>query len=339
MKDIKNLSFKPVLIILFSILTLFAQFCSIPAMAQDQPKQEKLSDDSYIIGVTDRLSISFWQQPDLNRDIRVSETGMISLPVIGEIKAVGLTTAELSKKIIQQMSIYNTPVSQATVVVTEFNSRSVVVSGQVLNSGTYRYEKIPDIWKVILDAGGPTGEADLSRVSIIRKEGEKSNVINVDLYSIIRSGDLTKAPQLQAGDLVNIPISTYGTNMSLGGEQKFEGRNIVFIFGQVTEQGPRNLDEGMDVLDAIAVAHGFTLEADLKNVRVIMKDKKYSTIVKLDLDRYIKTGSPPRMMLHPEDTIIVPARRSGLWDRTIAAIGGIAPILGAIGTAVILIRQ
>jgi len=54
---------------------------------------------------------------------------MISLPVIGEIKAAGQTPNDLSKKIIQQMSIYNTPVSQATVYVVEFNSRSVVVSG------------------------------------------------------------------------------------------------------------------------------------------------------------------------------------------------------------------
>ena len=303
------------------------------AKAQDQDK-----DSLYVIGNSDQLSITFWQQPELNRDVRVSENGMISLPVIGEIKAAGMTTTELSKRIIQQMSIYNTPVSQATVNVTAFNSHSVVVAGQVLTPGTYRYEKIPDIWQVILDAGGPATAADLSRVTIIRKSGEKSNVIDVDLYNIIKSGDLTKAPKLTAGDLVNVPTSNFGTPLTLSAEPAFQGRNIFFIFGQVTEQGPRNIEEGMDVLDAIAVARGLTAEADLKNVRVVVKDNKLSSVIRVDLDKYTKNGGP-RLTLHPEDTIIVPARRTDVFSSAISVLGSIVPILGGIGTFVLLTQQ
>jgi polysaccharide biosynthesis/export protein len=305
----------------------------------DQTKSNENEEELYIIGNTDKVSITFWQQPDLNREIRVNENGMISLPVIGEIKAAGLTTAELSKRIIQQMSLYNTPVSQATVTVTEFNSRSVVVSGSVHTPGTYKYERIPDVWQVILDAGGPSSDADLSQVTIVRKEGEKSKVINVDLYSIIKSGDLSKAPQLSPGDLVNVPQSSYGTNMNISSEPKFQGRNIVFVFGQVTEQGPRNLEDGMDVLDAIAVAKGFTNDADLKNVRVIMKDAKFSNVVKINLEQYTKTGRPPRMMLHPEDTIIVPKKRSGTFGSALSVLNTVVPLLGAMGTLVLLTRR
>ena len=154
---------------------------------------------------------------------------MISLPVIGEIKAAGLTTSELSKRIIQQMSIYNTPVSQATVTVTAYNSHSVVVAGQIQTPGTYRYERIPDIWQVILDAGGPAAAADLNRVTVVRKSGDKSNVIDIDLYKIIKDGDLTKAPRLVAGDLVNIPVSNYGTPLARWAEPAFQGRTS-FMF-------------------------------------------------------------------------------------------------------------
>ncbi len=308
------------------------------AAASDLPAQETAKDSLYIIGNTDMLSVTFWQQSDLNRDVRVSENGMISLPVIGEIKAAGLTTAELSKKIIQQMSIYNTPVSQATVTVTEFNSRSVVVSGQVQTPGTYRYEKIPDVWQVILDAGGPGTDADLSNVTIVRKEGEKSKVINVDLYNIIKTGDLSKAPGLRPGDLVNVPVSSYGSSMNISSEPKFQGRNIVFIFGEVTEQGPRNLEDGMDVLDAIAVAKGFTDQADLKNVRVVIKDAKFSNVVKVNLEEYTKTGRPPRMMLHPEDTIIVPSKRGGTIGAALSTLNSIVPVISALGTLILLTR-
>jgi protein involved in polysaccharide export with SLBB domain len=258
--------------------------------------------------------------------------------VIGEIKAAGLSTSELAKKIIQQMSIYNTPVSQATVTVTEFNSRTVIAGGQVHTPGTYKYEKIPDIWQVILDAGGPTADADLSRVTIVRKTGDKSEVIDVDLYKIIKGGDLTKAPRLIAGDLVNVPTSNFGTAMELTGESQHEARNIFFIFGQVTEQGPRNLEEGIDVLDAITLARGTTAQADLKNIRVIMKDKKHSNVIRINLDNYTKNGGP-RLILHAEDTIIVPSRGAGLLSSTLSTLGGVAPILGAFGTLILLFRR
>jgi len=348
MRAIKNLFFRTFLIqtiIALSALILFGQFIALGgAIAQTQTEQQTNENDQaqaknelYLIGNLDRLSVTFWQQPDLNREVRVDENGMISLPVIGEIKAAGQTPNELSKKIIQQMSIYNTPVSQATVNVVEFNSRSVVVSGHVLTPGSRRYEKIPDVWQVILDAGGPTSDADLSRVSIVRKEGGKSNIINVDLYKIIQSGDLSKAPQLQPGDLVNVPLSTLGSNLAFPSQQKFEGRNIFFVFGQVTEQGPRNLEDGMDVLDGIAAAKGFTIDADLKNVTVIMKDAKYSNVVRLNMSRYIKTGQPARMMLHPEDTIVVPAK--GGFFRAMSNLNTVVPILGTMATMIILIRD
>jgi polysaccharide export outer membrane protein len=307
---------------------------------QNQPKQETAAEAPYIIGNTDRLSITFWQQPDLNRDVRVSEDGNVSLPVIGEIRAAGMTTAELAKKVIQQMSIYNTPVSQATVTVLEFNSRSIVVSGQVQSPGPYQYEKMPDVWTAILGAGGPLPGADLARVSIVRKEGGKSDVININLYNIIKDGDLTKAPQLQAGDLVNVPMSTFGTPLELSSSQTVTtGKNIFYVFGQVNEQGPRNLDAGMDVLDAIAVARGFTPEADLKNVRVIIKDKPYASVVKVNLEDYIETGRPARMILHPEDTIIIPARGAGFFGSAVSTLGSVVPILGAVGTMMLLFRQ
>jgi polysaccharide biosynthesis/export protein len=355
MEAVKNRSCKAILIeitIALFVLIFIGQFCvSGFAYAQDTSGKQIQSRDQtaiqaqtgealYVIGSLDMLSVSFWQQPDLNRDVRVDESGLISLPVIGDIKAAGLTPNELSKRIVQQMSIYNTPVSQATVTVTEFNSRSVVVAGRVLTPGSRRYEKIPDVWQVILDAGGPMSDADLSRVSIIRKEGGKSDVINVDLYKIIQSGDLGKAPQLQPGDLVNIPQSSYGNNitMALPSQPRFEGKNIFFVFGQVIEQGPRNLEEGMDVLDGIALARGFTPDADLKHVKVIMKDARYSNIVKLNLEKYMSSGQPPRIMLHPEDAIIVPTRHS-FFQTAMNNLNTILPALGTTATLVLVIRE
>lgn len=294
---------------------------------------------SYRIGPQDELSVSFWQQPDLNTSVRVGENGMITLPVIGEIKAGGLTTSELSKSIVEQMAFYQTPISQATVVVTEFHSQQVVVTGQVLSPATHYYEKIPDLWRIILDSGGPSELADLSKVSIIRKGVTASQIINVDLLNLIQKGDLSKAPEIISGDLINVPSSAFGAVVQLGERTKFEGRNIYYVLGSVAQPGVRTLDAGIDVLDAIAIAGGFTTDADLKNVRVIMKGPRYSNVVKLNLKDYIDSGSPHRLVLGPEDTVVVPSKGTGPLGGVLGTVAQLVPVLTAIGTLVLLVQR
>jgi protein involved in polysaccharide export with SLBB domain len=236
------------------------------------------------------------------------------------------------------MSFYHTPISQATVAVTGFHSRDVVVTGEVLNPSTLNYEKIPDLWRVILDAGGPSESADLSNVTIVRKTDEGSEVINVDLYSLIKKGDLTSAPAVLSGDLISVPVSAFGTALQLGESARFEGRNIYYVLGSVNDPGARNLEAGIDVLDAIAIAGGFTADADLENVRVVMKGTRYSNVVKINLKDYINSGSPPRLVLHPEDTIVVPAREPGVVGGILGTVVRVVPVLTALGTLVLLVQ-
>lgn len=294
--------------------------------------------ETYIIGYTDVLSISFWQEPALDREVRVGEDGMITLPVIGVLTAAGLTTTRLAKNIVEQMTFYQSPISQATVAVMEFNSRAVLVSGQVIEPSRLSYEKIPDLWRIILDAGGPTDGADLSRVRIIRKVDEESQIIDVDLYSILGEGDISRAPQLQPGDLVNVPLAPFGVSMEPGERPGESGKNVYFVLGSVAAPGVRNLEPGMDLLDALALAGGMTAEADLRNVRVVMKGSGFSNIVKIDLEEYVENGSSPPYILHPEDTIVVPARERGLLARALTVVGAILPIITATGTIILLTR-
>jgi len=197
------------------------------------------------------------------------------------------------------------------------------------------------LWKVILAAGGPTELADLSRVTVVRKVGTKSEVIDVDLYKIIKDGDFSKAPQLQAGDLVNVPSSPYGISAPIpaGAEAVSQGKNIFYIFGQVTAQGPKNLEAGIDVLDAIAIAGGTTIDADLGNVRVVVKNTSYSSVAKIDLNKYMRSGNPPRLLIHPEDTIIVPAKGAHPFTTVLSTIGSIMPVITAVGTLILLSRR
>jgi len=271
--------------------------------------------EPYVIGINDRLTISFWQEPDLNTEIRVSDDGMITLPVIGDIKAEGKTTAQLAKLIVEQMAYYNPGISQATVVVLEYNSRTVVITGAVVNPGEYHFERIPNLLDLIRQAGGALPTADLSSVTIMRQVDGKAQVIKVDVLKRIREGDLSALPELKPKDMVTVPISPYGATAEIFSGQTFMGKNIYFIYGAVNQPGVKTLSEDLELLDAIAAAGGTTPEADWKNISVVVKDVRYSSILKFNINDFKKTGRPARYKLNQEDTIIVPYRRENLWSR------------------------
>lgn len=268
---------------------------------------------AYRIGIDDRLQINFWQETatDLNSTVRVREDGKITMPVIGDITAIGLTTNELAKEIVRQMAFYNPGISQATVVVLEYNSQSVVLTGAINQPGKHSFEHIPNLLDVIREAGGAADSADLSKVTIVRQENGKARVINVDLLKSIRNGDISSLPQIQAKDMIHIPRSAYGTSQQVASGPSFRGKNVYFIYGAVGQPGVKDLGDDIDIVDAIASAGGTLESADLKNVRLVMKDVQYSSVLDFNLDKYTKSGHPARYTLRPEDTIIVPFRSSG----------------------------
>jgi polysaccharide export outer membrane protein len=267
----------------------------------------------YRIGAEDVLSISFWQQPDLNSTLKVRQDGKISLPVIGEIMAAGLTPAELQKKIVEKISFYNKSISQATVVITEYNSQKVFVQGQVNRPGKYSFESIPNLWEVITEAGGPAEGADLSAVKIIRGGDEAGKTLRVNLAQALEKGDFTKLPKLKIGDTVEIPRSI----LSLGGERgapapSFTGRNVFYIYGQVARPTVYPLEGEIDLLDAIVLAGGPTPNANMKKVKVLIKGTTYSSVVEVNLEDFSSKGRPSRLQIHPEDTIVIPGKTSFL---------------------------
>jgi len=265
-----------------------------------------MAQDAYRIGVDDRLQINVWQEPDLAATVRVGQDGKITLPLIGEVMAAGLTTAELARKIVQQISFYNPAVSQATVVVTEYNSQFVVLSGAVNNPGRHAFEKIPNLLDVLSAAGGATATADLTRVSIIRQENGRARVIDVNLVRYIRDGNLADLPPLQAKDIINIPDSPYGVAAQQLASSGYKGKDIYFIYGAVAQPGVKNISEGLDLVDAISSAGGIVAAADIKNIRLVSKDVRYSKVMFFNLEKYNNEGKPARYIIRPEDTIFVP---------------------------------
>jgi len=156
----------------------------------------------YLIGPDDVVRITFWQQPDLDAVTRVRQDGKISLPVLGEVEAAGLSSRELEENIVRSISVYNNVISQARVEIAEYNSRKVFVTGEVYRPGKYTFEFIPNLWEVLREAGGPRERAVLTDISVIRAGEEAGKKIFVNLTQILETGDFSKFPVLRPGDTI-----------------------------------------------------------------------------------------------------------------------------------------
>jgi polysaccharide biosynthesis/export protein len=295
--------------------------------------------EEYTIGPEDVLTITFWQQPELNSVVTVKQDGKVALPIVGEITAAGLSPSELSSKIVEKISFYNKNISQTTVVVTQYNSRSVLVQGQVVSPGKYGFEKIPSLWEVVREAGGPTELADLTNVTIVRGGDEAGKIEKVNLDKHLRQGDLSRLPQLKPGDTVNIPRLNVGVPSEISPPAQFQGKDIYYIYGQVGKPGVYSLTEAIDLLDAIALAGGATMSADMKRVKVISKGERYSQVINVDMNKYINQGNLPRYMVKPEDTIILSAREYRGFAKVWPVVKDLIPITSALTSLYLLIDR
>jgi polysaccharide biosynthesis/export protein len=266
------------------------------------------SADEYVIGPEDVLKISFWQDPDLDQTVQVRQDGKITLSIIGEITAAGLTPRELADRIEQSVSLYNKKISQATVTVIGFNSQRVFVTGQVVNPGKKTFEVIPDLWTVIKEAGGATDVGDLTRVTIVRSEESGGERITVNLLEAISTGKLDNLPKLKTGDTIEVPRMAGGMPGRQLATDYSERKNLYYIIGQVRTPGTKPYEAGLDLFDAIGAANGPTEMANLKSIRIVSKTADGTSVVHVNLNEYQSRGQARRLSIKPEDTIIIDAK-------------------------------
>lgn len=297
-----------------------------------------VSAQDYKIGPDDELSITFWQEPQLNTNVRVSQNGTIVLPVIGSMTAAGLTPNELALKIVRKISVFNKDISQASVLVTQYGSNKVYITGSVQKPGKYSFEVIPDLWKIILEAGGPTEIALLDQVQIIRGGDKVGEVTSADLTEFLKDGDVSKLPPIYAGDTIRIPsgmAAPSGAEMSAaGGLAASAGQtDIIYIYGQVAKPGSYPFARNLSLLEAIVIAGGPNTDAKMSQVKVITRGHPYSSVATIDLENYSTKGTPAPFLLRPGDTVFVPQKKSsgvyqnfqsGLMSELLRVIGTVA---------------
>jgi polysaccharide export outer membrane protein len=169
------------------------------------PRVAQVRPDSYIIGTEDVLVINVWKEPEMSRTVPVRPDGMISLPLLGEIKAKGLTPVQLEDQISDLLKkIMSDP--QVTVIVTQVNSLTFNIMGQVMRPGYFPINRPLTILDAIAFCGGFRDFAKQKKIYVLRTGPDgKQQRFNFNYKEVIKGKNMAQNIQLKPRDILVVP--------------------------------------------------------------------------------------------------------------------------------------
>ncbi len=157
----------------------------------------------YVIGPNDSLEMNVWKEPTLSGPQPVRPDGMISMSLIGDLQAAGLTPMQLSTAVAGRLKQYiNSPL--VTVTVLAVNSKKIFLLGEILKPGELPLSPGMTPLQAIASSGGLTAYANSRRIYILRTAGGKTAKIAFDYKKAIKDGNL-QGVTLVAGDTIVVP--------------------------------------------------------------------------------------------------------------------------------------
>jgi polysaccharide biosynthesis/export protein len=158
---------------------------------------------TYVIGPSDVLKVDVWKEPDITGSVTVRPDGKISLPLINDIQAAGLTPMKLASNIAEALKKYISD-PNVTVTVDAPNSQIVYVVGEVNRPGPVALLPNTTVLDALASAGGPSEFANRKKIFILRTEGGKEIRYRFNYRAAIK-GDLRKNIALKPGDTIVVP--------------------------------------------------------------------------------------------------------------------------------------
>jgi polysaccharide export outer membrane protein len=242
---------------------------------------------AYRIGTDDVLVVSVWDQKDLDQVVFVRPDGKVSLALVGEVQAGGLTVVELGAQL-TRMYAQTVKGAAVTVSVREIRSRPVYFIGGVVRPGPMQLTQDLTLLQALSAAGGPVPSADLESAWVLRGQ----EPIPINLLKMIQKRDVSQNMRLQPGDTIVVPNA-----------------ELVYIHGEVKVPGQIKFTKDLTIVTAIAAAGGFTPAASENKVRVLRGEGPKREVLKVKVSDIVSDPSESAdVQLKPNDIIIVPQR-------------------------------
>ena len=173
--------------------------------SKDKPQSEvaSVAGPDYAIGADDMLQISVWKEPDLTESLPVRPDGKISMPLLNDVTAAGLTPTQLADSISSKLKKYIAD-PRVTVVVTAMNSRRIYVMGEVAHTGTMTLQPNMTVLQALASAGF-TQFANTKGIYVLRMENGKQQKIPVPYRALIKGEAIDQNLVLKPGDTIVVP--------------------------------------------------------------------------------------------------------------------------------------
>jgi polysaccharide export outer membrane protein len=162
------------------------------------------TDPAYVIGPEDMLDINVWKEPDMTRVVPVRPDGKISLPLINDVQAAGLTPQQLATAVTEKLRKFLTG-PQVTVIVTAINSQRVFVVGEVLRAGAFPLIPGMTVLQVLANAGGFSTFANVKKIYVMRLVNGKHTELPFNYREVLKGDNPDQNIKLEPGDTVVVP--------------------------------------------------------------------------------------------------------------------------------------
>jgi polysaccharide export outer membrane protein len=194
----------------FAALSMFG--CSSAQRVVKQPVLTSPAIEDYSLGVGDQISVQVWKSPELSIVLPIRPDGKISVPLIGDVVAAGVTTAELSTSLEKGFSSFVRN-SQVTVIVLDPSSgvylRRVRVTGAVVQPISRSHQQGMTVLDLVLESGGVTAFSNPNKTKLYRKVNGKVEVFPINLDDILTKGILDTNYTLAPSDIVTVPERSF----------------------------------------------------------------------------------------------------------------------------------
>jgi polysaccharide export outer membrane protein len=158
----------------------------------------------YVIGPEDVLNVLFWKDKEMTAEVAVRPDGMISLLLVNDIRAAGLTPDQLREEVTKAAAKYIEDPT-VSVVVKQINSRKVYITGQVGKQGAHPLGGPTTVLQMLSVAGGVHEFADTKNILIVRNEGNRPVVHRFNYKDVMRGKNLKQNIELKPGDTIIVP--------------------------------------------------------------------------------------------------------------------------------------
>jgi polysaccharide export outer membrane protein len=244
----------------------------------------------YVVGAQDVLTVTIWDQSDLSGKFSVETDGTFSFPLIGRVKAGGLTLQQIEAELKKRLSDGYFKNPQLSVAVEQYRSQQIFIVGEVRQPGTYPLTGDMTLIEAFARAGSATSEA-AGHAVIVRATGKRAQP--------------TIPGQQPGGEIVQINLKDLETGSPSGNVTLRDGDTIfvpraesLYVFGQVKSPGAYPIRSETTVMQALSLAGGISDRGSTSRIRIVRLIDGRKTEIKAKLNDLVRAG----------DTIIVVER-------------------------------